>query len=123
MSDLKVLLVDDESEFVSTLAERLYLRGIHAKTANDGEGAIRAVTEERPDLVVLDIKMPGLSGIEVLKEIKKIESQLPIILLTGHGSTKEGMEGMKYGAYDYLMKPVDINELIQKIQEAISSID
>jgi DNA-binding response OmpR family regulator len=121
MNDLKVLLVDDESEFVSTLAERLYLRGFHATTAHDGEDAIRTVLEEKLDLIVLDIKMPGLSGIEVLKEIKKIEPQLPIILLTGHGSTKEGMEGMKYGAYDYLMKPVDINELIQKIQEAIGN--
>ncbi|MBU3914391.1 response regulator [bacterium] len=119
MSNLKVLLVDDESEFVSTLAERLYLRGIHANTANDGEDALRAVMDDKPDLVILDIKMPGLSGIEVLKEIKKIDPQLPIILLTGHGSTKEGMEGMKYGAYDYLMKPIDINELIQKIQDAI----
>jgi len=119
MSEWKILLVDDESEFVSTLADRLYLRGIHASTANDGEEAIRSVTEEKPDLVVLDIKMPGLSGIEVMKAIKKIDPQLPIILLTGHGSTKEGMEGMKYGAYDYLMKPIDINELILKIQEAI----
>lgn len=119
MSTFKVLLVDDEIEFVSTLADRLYLRGIHANTANDGENAIQLVTEEKPDLVVLDIKMPGLSGIEVLKAIKKIDAQIPIILLTGQSSTREGMEGMTFGAYDYLMKPVDINELILKIQEAI----
>lgn len=121
MVNFKVLLVDDESEFVSTLAERLFLRKIDAKTANDGESAIRMIMEDKPDLVVLDIKMPGMSGIEVLKEIKKTEPLLPIILLTGHGSTKEGMEGMKYGAFDYLMKPVDIKELIEKIQEAIES--
>jgi two-component system, OmpR family, response regulator len=118
MKDFKILLVDDESEFVDTLAERLQLRGFGAETAGDGEKALRLMDETAPDVVVLDLKMPGLGGMEVLKEIKKQGYEAPVILLTGHGSTKEGIEGMKLGAFDYLIKPIDIDELIQKMSEA-----
>lgn len=121
MTNHRILLVDDENEFVDTLAERLYLRGYHAETANDGEAALRSIEETPPDLLVLDLKMPGLGGMEVLKEIKRNNLPIPVILLTGHGSTKEGIEGMKHGAYDYLIKPINIEELIEKINEAIKS--
>ncbi len=119
MTIQRILLVDDESEFVDTLAERLYLRGYHAETANDGETALRSIEDNCPDLVVLDLKMPGLGGMDVLKEIKKTNHLMPVILLTGHGSTKEGIEVMHQGAYDYLIKPINIEELIKKINEAI----
>ena len=121
MSNYKILLVDDESEFADTLAERLHLRGYLAETAGDGERALRFFEENNPDLVVLDLKMPGLSGMDVLKEIRKRDSSTPVILLTGHGSTKEGIEGMKQGAYDYLIKPINIDVLIEKMDEAIKS--
>ncbi len=119
MKKPRILLVDDESEFVDTLAERLHLRGYHAETANDGETALHSIENDCPDLVVLDLKMPGLSGMEVLKEIRKNSKPVPVILLTGHGSTKEGIEGMRQGAYDYLIKPIDIDELIQVINVAV----
>lgn len=119
--NIKVLLVDDEEEFTSTLAERLEIRGFQAMTANNGESGVQCVINEGFDIAVLDLMMPGLNGLETLKQIKSIKPNLPVILLTGHGSTKEGMEGMRLGAVDYLMKPLDINELIQKITQATQS--
>lgn len=121
MKDKTILLVDDESEFVTTLSERLGLRGLQANTATDGEAALRIVEATPPDIMVLDLKMPGLDGLEVLKQTKLIHPATRVILLTGHGSTKEGIEGMKLGAFDYLMKPIDIDELIEKMQEAVNS--
>ena len=121
MINYKILLVDDENEFADTLAERLHLRGYQAETASDGERALRSFEENHPDLVVLDLKMPGLGGMDVLKEMKKRDDTTPVILLTGHGSTKEGIEGMKQGAYDYLIKPINIDALIEKMDEAIKN--
>ncbi|GAB6093889.1 response regulator [Desulfatiferula olefinivorans] len=115
---ITVLLIDDESEFTSTLAERLDLRGYVTHTAPDGEAGIQTVMDREVDIVVLDLMMPGLSGLETLKQIKRIQPDLPVILLTGHGSTKEGMEGMRLGALDYLIKPLDINDLLKKITQA-----
>ena len=112
---IKVLLIDDEEEFTSTLAERLEIRGYTAETAADGEQGIECVMNRKFDIAVLDLMMPGMNGLDTLKHIKSIKPDLPVILLTGHGSTKEGMEGMRLGAADYLMKPLDINELIEKI--------
>jgi DNA-binding response OmpR family regulator len=118
MKDLKVLLVDDEEEFVTTLAERLRLRGINALTATDGQVALQLARAEQPHVVVLDVMMPGVGGMQVLKEMKKVDPQVQVILLTGRGSTKEGQEGMRLGAYDYLMKPLKIEELISKMEKA-----
>ena len=120
MQDWNVLLVDDEMEFVSTLAERLCLRGIKAQVANSGEEALIRVAADKPDVVVLDVMMPGMSGLTTLERIKADNPQIPVILLTGIGSTKEGLEGMRLGAFDYLMKPLRIEELMEKIGEAIS---
>lgn len=117
---IKILLIDDESEFSSTLAERLEIRGYEAKTAIDGISGIEIIQNETFDIAILDLMMPGMSGLETLKQIKRFNTNLPIILLTGHGSTKEGMEGLKLGAIDYLMKPLDINELLTKINETLN---
>lgn len=122
MSQLKVLLVDDEKEFVSTLAERLELRGMHVEIAMDGEMALNIIENEPPQVVVLDVMMPGLSGMEVLERIKAIDSKIQVILLTGHGATKDGIKGMQLGAFDYLIKPVDIDELIEKLNEAAKKV-
>lgn len=119
MSDpKKVLLVDDEEEFVTTLAERLEIRGFEPEIATSGSQAISLVENHVFDLVVLDIMMPGIGGLEVMEQIKQQYPDMPVILLTGRGSTKEGLSGMHKGAFDYLMKPLDIDDLISKMQEA-----
>ena len=120
-ANYKILLVDDEDEFVSTLAERLEMRGYAANVAYDGEEALESIENEMPAVVVLDIKMPGLNGIEVLKRLLNLAPGLPVLLLTGYGSTEEGMQGMQIGAFDYMMKPLNIDDLIKKMEEAISA--
>jgi len=116
---IKVLLVDDEEEFVTTLAERLEMRGFDPSIATSGDQALSMVQDKAFDLIVLDLMMPGIGGLEVMKQIKSANPEMPIILLTGQGSTKEGMEGMNQGAFDFLMKPLDIEELISQIHEAL----
>jgi DNA-binding response OmpR family regulator len=121
MKKLKILLVDDEEEFVTTLAERLELRGLQARAALNGEAALKMIEADTPEIVILDIMMPGIGGFEVLRRIKAQHPRLPVILLTGRGSTAEGIKGMRLGAFDYLMKPLNIEELLKKMQEAIKS--
>ena len=118
MTSINALLVDDEEEFVTTLCERLALRGIKARVATDGEQALREVGADPPDVVVLDVMMPGLKGTEVLRRIKAMRPRVQVILLTGHGSARDGIEGMKLGAFDYLMKPLKIEDLLAKLAEA-----
>jgi DNA-binding response OmpR family regulator len=120
MKDWKVLLVDDEKEFVVTLAERLGMRGIDTETVFEGEGALKKLETYEPDVMVLDLMMPGMSGLTVLEKVKKLYPKIEVILLTGIGSTSEGLTGMRLGAFDYLMKPLQIDELIQKIGSAIN---
>lgn len=122
MNRYSVLLVDDEEEFVSALSERLMLRGIDVEIALDGEEALARMNEKPPDVVILDVMMPGLSGLEVLKRIRGLHPQTQVILLTGQGSTKEGIEGMRLGAFDYLIKPVDIEEMLERMKEAVKAI-
>ncbi|MBF0327761.1 MAG: response regulator [Nitrospirae bacterium] len=120
MSKVKVLIVDDEEEFSNTLAERLCFRGFDAVSVGDAEKAISAIRSDWvPDVALLDLKMPGLSGLDVLEMIKKLDLGIEAIMITGHGSTASGIEGMKRGLFDYLMKPIDINELVVKINEAV----
>jgi len=121
MTSLKVLLVDDEEDFVTALAERLQLRGIDVQIATDGETALTVIDASPPQVVVLDVMMPGLGGAEVLKRIKTKRPHIPVILLTGLGSDREGTDGLKQGAFDYLVKPIDIEELISKMQDAVKS--
>lgn len=116
-----ILLVDDEVEFVSTLAERLELRGINARVAYDGESALKAVAENEPQVMVLDVMMPGIKGLDVLQRVREERPQVRVILLTGQGKTRDGIEGMRYGAFAYMMKPLDLEELIRTLSEAINA--
>ena len=118
MADYRVLLVDDEEEFVSALSERLSLRGIEVDSALNGEEALARLVEKDFEVVILDVMMPGLGGLQVLRQIKSTHPNTQVILLTGHGSTREGIEGMRLGAFDYLIKPVDIEEMLAKMKDA-----
>jgi len=114
----KLLLVDDEEGYVSVLAKRLSKRNFQVKTALSGSEAIRILRNESFDLAVLDLKMEDMDGIEVLKIFKVMEPQMPVIILTGHGSETAAREGMEYGAFDYLVKPCDLSELVARIRQA-----
>ena len=122
MDEYRVLIVDDEEELVTTIAERLQIRGIQAQTATDGETALKMIEADPPQVVVLDVMMPGMGGIEVLQRMNAQNLKIPVILLTGYGSTEQGKEGIELGAFDYLMKPCDLNMLIGKIQEAVKTL-
>jgi DNA-binding NtrC family response regulator len=118
MSQTKVLLVDDEVEFSSALAERLQLRNYEVKTASNALEALGLIHNYMPDVVLLDLKIPGMDGIETLRTIKKLDSTIEVIMLTGHGDVQSVENGMKSGAFEYIMKPVDISELTLKIDKA-----
>lgn len=118
MTVTKVLLVDDEVEFASALSERLRLRNYDAKAVYHAEDALPAVRKDKPDVVLLDLKMPGMDGIEILKSIKDFNPAIQVIILSGHGDKETVDEGIKAGALDYVMKPVDIGEIIRKIEQA-----
>lgn len=122
MGKMRVLLVDDEVEFVSTLSERLNLRNFDAQTATSGEEALMKIDQSPPDLVLLDMLMPGMNGIEVLKRIKRDHPGVKVILLTGRGSW-DGIQGIREGAYDCLMKPIQIEELMQVMGNAMESTE
>lgn len=117
--DWKILLVDDEHEFITTLAERLELRGIAARVVFDGESALLAVAQDEPHVMILDVLMPGIKGLEVLERVKRTNPNVQVLLLTGHGSTRDGIEGMRLGAFDYMMKPLNIDTLIEKMESAM----
>lgn len=118
----KVLLVDDEREFVHTLSDRLQTRNLDSAIVYDGEEALSFVRSEEPEVMVLDLKMPGIDGIEVLRRVKREHPGVEVIILTGHGSEKEEKLAMELGAFAYLQKPVDIDVLSQKMQEAYRRI-
>jgi two-component system, OmpR family, response regulator CpxR len=118
----KVLLVDDEREFVQTLSERLLMRDMGSAVAYDGESALQMVTEEEPEVMILDLKMPGIDGIEVLKRVKETHPDMEVIILTGHGSEVDRETCMKLGAFAYLQKPVDIEVLSETIKKANEKI-
>jgi DNA-binding NtrC family response regulator len=115
---VKILLVDDEEEFIETLAQRLEVRNFTVSTALNGDQALGRIQEQDVDVVVLDVVMPGRSGIETLREIKQLKPLAEVIMLTGHATVETAIEGMKLGAYDYLMKPTKIQELVKKITNA-----
>ena len=116
--DIKVLLVDDEKAFVDTLAQRLRMRELIVDVVYDGEQALSYINKMEPDVIVLDLQMPGLYGIEVLREIKKINREIQVIILTGHGTEKDDEEAKKLGGFEFLRKPADIDLLVAKIKEA-----
>ncbi len=118
MREMKVLLVDDEVDFVKTLAKRLEMRELKADTVYSGEQAVSFTKEEEPDVMVLDLRMPGMDGMEVLRQIKKAYPNTQVIILTAHGTEKDREEAEKLGVYDFLKKPVDIETLVDKIKGA-----
>jgi len=124
MQHFNVLVVDDEVDFLETLVIRLNKRKINTTGARTGEEALELIKEKPFDVVILDIKMPGgMDGIEVLKEIKKIQPITEVLLLTGHASVETSIEGMKLGAFDYLLKPLKLEEILPKLGEAFEKKD
>jgi DNA-binding NtrC family response regulator len=117
----RLLLVDDEKGYVNVLAKRMAKRNIRVTPAYSGSEAIQALRREDFDVAVLDLKMEDMDGIEVLKIFRKMDPHMPVIMLTGHGSEKAAREGIEFGAYDYLTKPCDLEELIHKIRQACKS--
>jgi DNA-binding response OmpR family regulator len=118
MEPLRVLIVDDEAELVTALEERLNLRGFEARGVTTGADALALLAEMPFDVVLLDLKMPGLGGLEVIKRIKEEQPGLQVILLTGWGSEEDAVKGKALGAYDYLMKPVKISDLVRVLLSA-----
>lgn len=118
----RVLLVDDEKEFVQTLSERLLMREVGTAVVYDGEQALSFVEEDTPDVIVLDLKMPGIDGIEVLRRLKKEHPEIEVIILTGHGTEQDKQLCLELGAFAYLQKPVDIEKLSRTMQEAYQKI-
>lgn len=119
MIETKLLLVDDEESFVTALAKRLSVREMKVLSAHGGdEGLDKLDREPDVDVVLLDVKMPGMDGIETLREIKRTHPTIEVIMLTGHGTVESAIEGMKLGAFDYLMKPCDLEELVAKVRQA-----
>jgi DNA-binding NtrC family response regulator len=118
MTRTKVLLVDDEVEFASALAERLQMRNYEVRTASNGLEAMALFHEMPPDVVLLDLKIPGMDGLEILSNIKKFDPSIEVLMLTGHGDVSSVQKGMQSGALEYMMKPIDIDELTSKIDKA-----
>lgn len=114
----RVLLVDDEEPFVEALGKRLNGRGLKVETSNSGEDAIAKAGQRAFGVIVLDLAMPGMDGIETLKRLQKIDPDLQIILLTGHGSIEKAVEATKLGAIDFLQKPASLSDLLELIREA-----
>jgi DNA-binding NtrC family response regulator len=118
MDGFKVLLVDDESEFLDTLVKRIKKRNVNAHGVASGEEALAFLNQQPVDVVVLDVRMPGMDGIQALREIKQRYPLIEVIMLTGHASLEVAIEGMELGAFDYMMKPIEIDELLYKLQDA-----
>jgi two-component system, OmpR family, response regulator len=118
MDRFRVLVVDDEEDFVDTLVKRLKDKGLDAAGVLSGIAAVELVREKDFDVCVLDVKMPGMDGIEALAELKKKRPMLEVVMLTGHGSVEAGIRGLQLGAYDFVMKPVPFSELLAKIVQA-----
>lgn len=118
MEGIKVLMVDDEVDFLETLLKRLKKRGLEVFGVKNGQEALRTLHEKPFDVVILDVKMPGMGGIEVLRHIKEQFPDIEVIMLTGHANVEVAIQGMELGAFDYLMKPMDIDELVFKVEDA-----
>ncbi len=115
---VKLLIVDDEVDFADALAERLEIREFRVTVVYSGPEALKSVEEREPDVVLLDVEMPGISGIEVLKELKRRHPLVQVIMLTGKATVENAIEGMKLGAHDFLFKPADVEDLDGKIRKA-----
>lgn len=118
MSNVQLLIVDDEERFLKTTKTLMEKRGIATKTAASGVEALRIIDEAPVDVVILDVKMPGMDGETTLKRIKQIYPLIEVIMLTGHGSVDSAVVGLKMGAFDYVLKPCDIPEILEKVEKA-----
>jgi len=118
MKKIKLLLVDDEENFVNTLAERMKMRDVPSKVVFSGEEALEAVKVEAPDVMVLDLRMPGIDGMDVLRKVRKAHPHVQVIILTGHGTDLDEEEARKLGAFHYHKKPIDIDELLSTVKKA-----
>ncbi|MBI5578569.1 MAG: response regulator [Deltaproteobacteria bacterium] len=112
------MFVDDEADFLETILKRMQKRGVAASGADSGEQALARLQQNPADVVVLDVRMKGMDGIETLRAIKSEHPLIEVIMLTGHASLEIAREGMKLGAFDYLMKPIDLDELLYKLEDA-----
>ena len=118
MQEFRVLVVDDEVDFLETMVNRLKKRNLDVVGVESGEKAIQLLDKQVFDVVILDVKMPGMDGVETLREMKRLRPLMEVIMLTGHASIESGIEGMKLGAFDYIMKPADLDDLIEKMRAA-----
>jgi DNA-binding response OmpR family regulator len=118
---LRILLVDDEQEFVQTLSERLQMRDMDSHAVFDGKTALAEVQSRPPQVMIIDLKMPGMDGIQVLQQIRQTHPSIRVIVLTGHGSEQDRKTCMKLGAHAYFQKPVDIDQLNAAIQQSHDS--
>ncbi len=118
MREFTVLVVDDEEEFRELMVKRLNKKGLVALGTDSGEAALGILDAKRVDVVLLDVKMPGMDGIETLRQIRVLKPLVEVVLLTGHASVDSGIEGMKLGAFDYLMKPIELEPLLEKLADA-----
>ncbi len=118
MDDFRVLIVDDELDFLETIVKRLKRRKLDAVGVTSGREALEILERQPFDVVILDVRMQGMDGLETLREMKKKRPLMEVIMLTGHASVESGMQGMQLGAFDYVMKPAEIDDLIQKVRQA-----
>ncbi len=124
MDTFRALVVDDEEDFLETLVKRLNKRNIETTGVTSGEQALEMMKQKLFDVVILDIKMPGgMDGIEALREMKKIQPLVQVLLLTGHASVETSIEGMKLGAFDYVLKPIKLEEILVKLAQAFEKKD
>jgi DNA-binding NtrC family response regulator len=118
LESFRVLIVDDEEDFTDTLTKRLKMRQIRVDGVYSGSQALDFLDEDPVDVVVLDVRMPGMDGVEVLREIKQRYPLIEVLMLTGHANVEVAIEGMRLGAFDYLLKPIEIDQLLYKLQDA-----
>ena len=118
MGELRLLLVDDEVEFLEPMKARLERRGLACTTATSGEAALRLLESERFDCAVVDVKMPGMDGLELLRRMRRTWPETAVVLLTGHASVELGVQGMELGAFEYLLKPIELDDLLDTVRRA-----
>lgn len=118
MAAVRVLVVDDETDFTALFAKRFSKRGMEVATAGSGAEGLAWLAGHEVDVVVLDVMMPGMDGIETLKELKKHHPDVEVVMLTGHGSVDSGLKGLSLGAFDYVMKPFEIEDMLERIVKA-----